>query len=435
MINKIKNLFEVVLKIKKVNEKLINLLFKLRQINIKDDIEKVNKCDVLLICHDFDRSLNFKGLAYSPLLDSLRDELEWRGLKCISILHPWSKLNKINGYGNPVAINRSYLIYLIFENIFFIKIFKKNIYKDPYRKVVEASNPKLIITIGCPVELAQIASLKNIYLVELLHGIGYSTIPWGWVKRLKNELPCCIMTMDEVSSATFAPLASKEVCIKMIPHPFFRRFIGKQINLIPGEWRCKKRNFSKQILLSLSTLYAGDHGERSEFSNILKNGLFYQEIEELISEDSGVFWRIRLHPVQMRSKRFVRLKNYLVDFCTRNKNCEWVESSSIPYPSVAFECEGNISMHTMSCYDAAAVGLQTLMLCPTVLRGGVHENDFLDLEKVGYVVKESINKQKIKDWIFSVKKITPKLPNVLGEKAWEDSMNWLIETAGLDGSL
>ena len=38
--------------------------------------EKLKKSEILLFCHDANRGVNFRGKAYSPLIDSLRDELE-----------------------------------------------------------------------------------------------------------------------------------------------------------------------------------------------------------------------------------------------------------------------------------------------------------------------------------------------------------------------
>jgi hypothetical protein len=42
------------------------------------------------------------------------------------------------------------------------------------------------------------------------------------------------------------------------------------------------------------------------------------------------------------------------DFVTKYPNTEWKESSFLPYPSIIKNCDGNISMSSMSCYDAAA---------------------------------------------------------------------------------
>ena len=86
-----------------------------RDIKLDDSIYKIEKCDILFFCHDVDRSISLKGKAYSPLIDSIREDLEKRGLKCISISHPWSKLTGEKGFNSPVSINRSYL-FSIFSN-------------------------------------------------------------------------------------------------------------------------------------------------------------------------------------------------------------------------------------------------------------------------------------------------------------------------------
>ena len=49
---------------------------KIARINLSDDINRVNHCDVLFFCHDDDRSISLNGKAYSPLIDSVREDFE-----------------------------------------------------------------------------------------------------------------------------------------------------------------------------------------------------------------------------------------------------------------------------------------------------------------------------------------------------------------------
>ena len=79
-------------------------------LNFSDSTSRLEACDVLLFCHDANRGISLKNKAYSPLIDSVKEDLERRGLKCLSIALPFSVLTDEKGYADPISINRSHLI-------------------------------------------------------------------------------------------------------------------------------------------------------------------------------------------------------------------------------------------------------------------------------------------------------------------------------------
>lgn len=401
----------------------------IKEIRLDDSLDQIQKCDVLLFCHDVDRSISLDGQAYSPLIDSVREDFEKRGYKCISISHPWSKLTGKKGFCSPISFNRSYLVAKFGD---LLKRFGfPFIYFDSnslFRNILLASKPKVIITIGCSDELCFQARLLNILHLELLHGIGYTSIPWGWDKKEIQFLPQGILVLDQKSIEAFSPLADSGIDLKLIPHPFLKRFMPSKLRNLPKEWIPNENNYrkwKKEILVSLQWAYAGDHGDYIEFANILKNGLFFEEIERLIAENKEIFWRFRFHPVQLRQKKYKYLLEYMDEFVSRYPNSEWKESSTLPFPIIAMSCEGNITMSSMSCYDAAACGVTSLMLCPTLLPGAINQDWYLDLENEGYVLKSSPEYESIKSWILSAKKINPRLSNLNKEKDWESFLESL----------
>ena len=106
-------------------------------------------------------------------------------------------------------------------------------------------------------------------------------------------------------------------------------------------------------------------------------------------------------------------------------------SFNLPYPGVAIVCDGNIGMCSSSCYDACAVGLSSLLLCPTLLPDGLHHDWFVDLVDEGYAVKSSVDKELIREWVFGCKKLNPRMANLLDENSWEHSVEWMLEKSGL----
>ena len=135
-----------------------------------------------------------------------------------------------------------------------------------------------------------------------MHAVGYVEPQWGWQHKSYSSLPKVILSLDNISTEGFSPLKQKGVTVKTIPHPFLARFLPKHRHLLPNEWLFSSSQLSKYtkvVLVSLQWAYAGDQGEYTEFKNILENGLFFPEIEEMVKNRPDVFWFFRLHPVQL----------------------------------------------------------------------------------------------------------------------------------------
>ena len=389
--------------------KLKNYWKFLKTVNFKDTSKNLKKCDVLLFCHDADRGVTLNNKAYSPLIDSVRDKLEAEGFKCQTIAHSGSKLVGKHAHGNPISIfNRnSFIIFLI------SRITKKKFVQLIYENIFIKTKPKMIITIGCNDEFCLAARNLNIYHFELLHGIGYTPMPWDWDKKEKENLPQGILSLDVVSTNTFNELKLKGLDVYQINHPFLSRFNLKNNIELPEEWILKDidQKYTKTILITLQWGYAPSIDELDIHKGILNNGLFFEEIESIIKETKdSIFWRFRFHPVQYRQqKKYKKLFNIVDNFIKEFKNCEWKESTFLPLPSILGTCDGHITMSSMSSYEAAYLGIRTLALCPTLQKGGIYGNMFKDLVKKGYLVKEKPDKVKICNWINELTRLEPLL--------------------------
>lgn len=288
----------------------INLYYDIFKLGLSKDHTNLTICDVLFICHDVDRPVKLNGVAYAPLIDSIREEFENKGLQCISIAHYGSKLTGNKSFGYSMSLNRKFLYYLIIGRLFsFLGL--DNMFEKPsfYKYLFERTKPKIVIAIGAPENLCSAAHAKNILAVELLHGTGYKFIPWGWAERSSDNLPKVILSLDEVSTVSFLPLSKKGVNIFTIPNPFLKRFLPGNVTYLPAEWKYPYGfGFKKRMIISLSVGYSGDHGIYTEFADIIKDGYFYQEVLDLISVNSDVFWCIRLHPVQLNSDKYSDLR-------------------------------------------------------------------------------------------------------------------------------
>jgi len=188
-----------------------------------------------------------------------------------------------------------------------------------------------------------------------------------------------------------------------VSDPWLSRFDPENQLFLPEEWRelYRRNPVSKPVILfSLQWGYAGDHGEYFEFEGILTNGLIPEAVLQTIAETSdSIDWLIRLHPVQKTGPLFRKHRAFLDRVSAANPNVDWEWASSTPLPIVLSKVTHHVSMSSMTAYEAAAVGVPSLLLCPTLAGGGLNEEMFLDLVERGVAQKRSCERPEIIEWV------------------------------------
>ncbi|KZR85000.1 hypothetical protein [Synechococcus sp. MIT S9504] len=390
-----------------------------------------SKCDVLFFCHDSDRGLQLDGRAYSPLIDSLREEFEILGLVSSVVAHPFSRLIGSKAWANPVSLNRKHFAVIVLS-CFFNKVMLDTLL---FSKVFKSCRARVVITIGCSEGLCLAARKLDILHLELLHGYGYDVIPWGLNSRKTSHLPKAILSMDSVSTETFLPIAQRGIKILEIPNPFIKKFVGKNSSYQPlpsNDIYPIAKSYVKRIIVLLQWGYDGDHGKYTHLAGILDNGLFPKKLEQVIIEMQEVFWHFRLHPVQHRGQKYSAIRERLHAFCSIHSNCEWQTASSLPLPSLARICSGSVSMSSMASYECANFGLKSLLLCPSLRDGNTNAGLFEDLVSSGYAVKSSAETSYIKSWIDEAVPLKSNLLNTSSSASWQKAIEWILANSGLD---
>lgn len=416
-----------------------NLIDTIDCLRVADTYASLAKCDVLFCCHDLDRGETRDGKAYSKLIDSLQEEFSARGFKTESFSHSYSRITGPKSWSNSLSANRALFAAAILRRLWTtlgllrVTINARDFRQEVYVSIFKKCSPKVIITIGSPPSFCRAARSLNIKVCEILHGIGYTPIPWGWERTCTTNLPDIIWSLDPISTQTFKPLESRGIITRQIPHPFYSRFsypIYERISTLPKEWVKWPKSLSKKgriILVSLQWGYDGDFSAHDHFNNILSNGLVPIEIIELIERlGDDYFWLFRLHPEQYRAKKYQYQKNFLIKLSSKYSNCEWELSTSLPLPLLLKHCIGHISMASMTAYDAAFMSVKTLLLCPTLAIGGIRQNMFSDLVSLGYAVKSPINYELIKNWVQSAELADQPL-SFTSSNDWEHVMRELFE--------
>ncbi len=424
-------------------KKLKNLLIKKLFFNfIKENF------DVMIFCHDNHRCEIRESKYYSKLSDSLIEILNIYKIKSLPIALPYSKKLTSQTWANAYSLNNIIRISRIPNRVirfssklnlpFAKKLEQKFLHfceTKIYEKLIEFSHCSVIICIEANIPLCRASRNRKIQIIELLHGIGYSKIPWGLDKRKVSDMPTQIWCLDKKSKKTFLPLKRNLLKVLEIPHPWYQRINKINSNewseKIPINWEIKE-NFIPEgkipVLVSLTTGYDNDLPHHPELNDILKNGLIPDEVIEAIKKtQKTVFWCLRRHPIQIQDNSYNHQIKFLDRLETKYSNIEWKKSSQLALSSLLKKVRANIQMNTMNCYDCALFGIKTLVLCPTTMNKKINQNNFKDLEELKYVEKKIANTNQIIDFIL---KTDLKDPLILVDSGIEDFKN-IIKSLGL----
>lgn len=412
-----------------------DIVARVRRINLKDSLSSLRHADVLLFCHDADRGVALNGKAYSPLLDSIRDDLVERGYTCTTVALQFSRVVGDAAHGSPHAMNRSYLLASLASRAGqLVGVLRQG--REPvvrlFERMLDSTRPLLVLSIGSSPELAAACRRKHIRHAEIIHGTGYTTIPWRWGSYPADFLPSDIVSFDAVSTKTFSPLQEKGVRLHHAPNPYLGRFFKKGATL-PEEWLApppeKQTSHRRRVLVPLNWGYSGDHGQHKHLAGLVENGLFPETITQLVDETAeDVFWSFRLHPVQMRQPQmYGKIIAWLTAFCDARTNAEFTWASEVPLPVALRGCEAVVTMQSMTVYQAAAMGIRSLVLCPTTRAGGVNAMQYEELVESGHVTKAEWDIHTLRDWLNADRHVPP-LDHSSGCRTWDVTWRDLLGT-------
>jgi hypothetical protein len=386
--------------IKKIIRKII-IFNRLLSYAIRKDIKpRFEQADVILICHDDNRTVTWKDFKYSPLIDTIRDDLIILNLKVLSISSPYSF--EKNPYGNSININKIISKAEIVSGI--KKIYGEINYRETVIKawleIILKVKPKIIIGIQPSIELCIAAHEKKIWIADLQHGIISGEGYYGLNARAKfgqKGWPSCILCWNLESSEWLNKNVNLPIDKMIVGNPWIDRFIFRKTDdqLVDFYEKKFKKIFNhtpdkrKKILVSLQW------GKICE--EFPPAGLPLELINIIKATAVKYDWLIRLHPVfingvgskkayQILNNEFFGINNVLIE-----------EITEIPLPLLLDRIDLHLTVSSATAVEAARFGVRSGLL-------GANSEElkewFSKEIKAGFVDLLDLNQCSIESWIL-----------------------------------
>lgn len=342
---------------------------------IARDLFRIDKIDyphtrVMTIAHDTDRSFNYNGKFYSPLIDTLEDDLAKRGVTCISIARIISAIKGERSYASVYSPEGKFARALL-QKRFIARFLPKDVYpfstweKEAWGKVLDRVQPSSVIGIQPSRELCVACHERGIWVADVQHGVIAQSHPWyGTAFRAKDpheQVPDAFIVWDEGSAQVLNDWCKEKGSEVIITG---NRWLARFMNVDPQDamamsmmdrFATQDANSRPTVLLTLSW------GETN-----IPNGFVAPELEAVIkSSATHIRWLIRLHPNQINGfatdehSRFVRYFDESLSGCA-----EWETATFNPLPVVLSKTDAHISWASSVAIEAAQMGVRTALLNP-----------------------------------------------------------------------
>lgn len=364
------------------------------------------KADVLTVAHDNDRSLLYDGRWYSPLVDTIEDDLRRRGVRCLSVARIISRIKGEISYGNVVSPEGRFARALVVKRLkglikkgrYSYSIMEENI----WGQILDATGVRKVIGIQPSRELCCACRKRGIWVADIQHGVIGNSHPWyGAAFRAQDpveQLPHAFLCWDEGSRDVIEPWAtSKGVETWVTGNRWVARFqtAGVQDKLVQTlRERFEKHGINPSrkpaVLLALSW------GEVN-----IPNGFMVDAMLRVIQCTSNQYqWFVRLHPNQLNGfathegRRFVK---YFEENLKSHVESEVASLTALPM--VLSQVDVVLSWNSSVCIEAAQMGIKTCLLDPRLKIGGEHEDYYGFYKERGLINLGNPTEDAILAWI------------------------------------
>ena len=362
--------------------------------------KKPKQVDILFLCHDVHRHAKKEKKLYAPLIDPIIEEL-CDNFKCLTLATPFSKnfgsscFNDVQNYNYKILIG--FLKRVLLFRSFVLLDSKKDPLIKAYESLLKDFKPKIIFGIQPSVEICIAAKRLGIKKYDIQHGIISDVNYYSILKREKIDQqgwPDMVLCWDKESSKRVDNISHKNVENKIIGNPTYHSKSGQDLYKKFISQRKDLDKYRSEWLITLTYLDYGVYNQDKCYQEI---GIPIQVVN-MINKTPEIFWRIRLHPVQIRFFRS-RVDKSLNNMIKDKSNVDWDTFSNIPLGSALHKADGHLTVESASALDAAQNGIPTLLVgCPGVSskdKADLYFREYIESGAMKYVNAPDLNKDDL----------------------------------------
>jgi len=333
--------------------------------------------DVLTVAHDNDRSLLHEGRWYSPLIDTLEDDMRQRGLTCISVARIISRIKGALSYGKAFSPEGAFARALVakrLKGLLWRRCYPySHMEENIWGRILDVSGVRRVIAIQPSRELCVACRQRGIWVADIQHGvIGDSHTWYGESFRGDDRvdyLPHAFLCWDHGSKQVIARWAqAKGVETIVTGNRWVARFLEPRLEdtlvseLMETYRACNINPEGKPtILVALS--WGAVH---------IPNGFMVDSLRDVIRQTSDrYYWFVRLHPNQLNgfaTHEGPKFRRYFEE--NLKGHIEWEYATRLPLPLVLSQVDLVISWNSSVSVEAAQMGRPTCLLDPRLQPGG-----------------------------------------------------------------
>lgn len=228
-------------------------------------------------------------------------------------------------------------------------------------RFIRKLNPSLVIASWAPEDLILACRHHGVPIIEILHGHGYDTVPFGYGNKDGHMIPDGFVTFDRTSFSTFTQhfeaskhviqLSKRELFSNEKEDPLFCEYDSESVPALS--------NSRPNILVTLSARKNVDGcGVSLEPEELIDPYL----LALILQTSSRYAWQIRPHPCTLRQLRFRAQLRKLRQLARYLRGAADVSFRPEPLSSLARELKLHVTYASECAVELAEFGVNTMQL-------------------------------------------------------------------------
>jgi hypothetical protein len=376
----------------------------LSQLFRRADWEHLVKADILAVRHDGDCGQLIDGKYYSPLIDSILDEV--RASSVLTVASPYSFRDKADSYAGALNFNGAFARERLVNGLRQKLSLQANAtYVKTWRRIIQIVRPKYVIGIQPHAALCRACHEHGVLVFDMQHGyIGPKHPEYGGELQLgrdRREMVDRILCWDEESAASIRDWTSKKrIEVRVIGNPWINKFAtrredDKVIQFFENQ-RAAQRRHGEHPRILVSLQWGLDDPAIAPDQAFFDNEFMPSELEKAIRNTRGKCdWILRPHPVQyLNLETIARLTSNVKGRFGSDVRV----SENEPLPFVLSDVDLHITYSSSVVIEAAHFGVPSALLDPQIA-GGIWDGYYASQISRGIATLLPCKASAIQDWI------------------------------------